>query len=207
MWAACFASPIKKKKKKTLGRERLELSTSGSLNSYETYALANCATAPLVESPHLILSKVVLEHAMHLLIITRLGRIYLKPFQVDHHQELSITRNFEFRSKWNTQIQKNDDNTSTKPQWVDPFSGVRSRSPGFENNFSRQKPHSVIRQFLCVCITSGLLIEYLFGCWGFFCCLIFLFIMRFLATISALKQLPVLCNSKDKLKLLSLLIL
>ncbi len=29
-----------------LGRERLELSTSGFLVSYETYALANCATTP-----------------------------------------------------------------------------------------------------------------------------------------------------------------
>jgi hypothetical protein len=29
-----------------MGWERLELSTSGSLRSYETYALANCATTP-----------------------------------------------------------------------------------------------------------------------------------------------------------------
>ena len=38
--------PIMCEKEKYLGRERLELSTSGSLNSYETYALANCATTP-----------------------------------------------------------------------------------------------------------------------------------------------------------------
>lgn len=34
--------------KEILGWERLELSTSGSLTSYETYALANCATTPTV---------------------------------------------------------------------------------------------------------------------------------------------------------------
>ncbi|KAF2605307.1 hypothetical protein F2Q70_00025069 [Brassica cretica] len=32
--------------KKYNGVRRLELSTSGSLNSYETYALANCTTTP-----------------------------------------------------------------------------------------------------------------------------------------------------------------
>ena len=36
----------KTKKFKNMGWERLELSTSGSLRSYETYALANCATTP-----------------------------------------------------------------------------------------------------------------------------------------------------------------
>ena len=43
----------KEKTKKEMGWERLELSTSGSLNSYETYALANCATTPFVIHWHL----------------------------------------------------------------------------------------------------------------------------------------------------------
>ena len=39
-------NPENKNIKIYMGWERLELSTSGSLSSYETYALANCATIP-----------------------------------------------------------------------------------------------------------------------------------------------------------------
>ena len=40
-----------------MGWERLELSTSGSLRSYETYALANCATTPTCWCYHPLLQE------------------------------------------------------------------------------------------------------------------------------------------------------